>query len=63
MRPGDRVAIRFAGINTPPRLDPGTVEQVIVDNGRESIIVRRDVDARLFMVALESLLAVVREES
>lgn len=62
MKPGDRVAIRFAGINTATRLEPGTVEAVIVDHGRESVIVRRD-DGRPFCVDPSSLLAVVREES
>lgn len=60
MRVGQKVMIRFAGINTPPRLEPGTVEQVIVDHGRESVVVKRD-DGRRFIASPESLLAVVSE--
>jgi hypothetical protein len=59
-RVGQRVQIRFGGINTAPRLEPATVESVVFDSGRESVVVRRD-DGRRFIASPASLLAVVTE--
>lgn len=56
-RVGQRVQIRFGGINCAPRLEPGVVEEVLQDG---YAVIRR-ADGRLFRAHPQSLLVVVCE--
>lgn len=64
LRPGQRVQMRFGGINCAPRLEPGVViDRLPGDEPVERVVVKRDADGKVFAVHPSSLLVVVSEAS
>jgi hypothetical protein len=57
LRPGQKVSMRFGGINCAPRLEPGVVEEILQDG---YAVIRR-ADGRIFRAHPQSLLVVVCE--